>query len=288
MKFIFFAPLVTADKANLQEPCGIHDDCVSNFCSTVNNNICMEQKSNGRNCLENAECESGRCSILNVAQCMPKLPDETRCVLNEDCESNFCSWQDDMGTCRAQVGRGGSCLFNGDCTTGWCSSWHLMKCRDRLDDGELCVDSAQCQSGWCSIGNGSSCSSKKDDEIGCFFNNECQSSYCEYSLFRGPKCTNMAALTALIDAPLVDGEAADKCGEWPAADPENGQALVCGYAGGKDDKLMVCQVTCNEGYEWPSSNGHAWICDKEVHGWGTPECTPKVAALVPHKNLGKK
>jgi len=100
-------------------------------------------------CALDAQCLSGTCT--NLFQCAGDDGnadgDGCTCVFDNDCSSGFCSVSR-LFTCATKLEYGEACLENDDCVTANCG--FDFTCQHLLDGGSLCTLDKQCASQDCS------------------------------------------------------------------------------------------------------------------------------------------
>jgi hypothetical protein len=160
------------------DTCDKSKHCVSEYCSTIQSDICVTQYDIGESCSLDDDCISGLGCCWECGFICETYPRDLHvsCINDEDCESEFCS--SSTYTCAEVVEDGEECLGDDACTSGFCSDDQGGICFTQLEDGEACTYASDCTSSLCSSDQGNECFTILSDGEVCIHDSDCESGWC--------------------------------------------------------------------------------------------------------------
>ncbi|KAG2423123.1 hypothetical protein HXX76_015508 [Chlamydomonas incerta] len=103
------------------QECGSSDHCApGQFCDVTTLFKCRDLKPDGSICVADAQCASGHCYLGGCRTCVS----DNHCAPDQFCELFDVT---KLYTCRGDMGRGGACDRNSQCTSGKCDGIPLFK-----------------------------------------------------------------------------------------------------------------------------------------------------------------
>jgi len=159
-----------------------YNDCASNWCSSEEGDddmdaVCLALIEDGEACDEDAHCVSEYCSAVQDDICVTQYNVTGPCYEDDDCLGSLtCCWECGFECQPYPRPFGVGCVKDADCQTDFCSSTNYV-CEEALEDGETCTQDEHCVSGYCSPDR-DVCYTPLDDEESCSYDSDCTSEFC--------------------------------------------------------------------------------------------------------------